>query len=1342
MKRFADLKIRPKILTLLITTGLLPLLAASFYGSSLSARALMDKSFSQLTSVQTIRTGQLETDFQRRIKELKMLAANGQTRDFVHRLTAFSREADFSPDLDNYIEISKLYAPALERFILSYGCQDLKIFDAKEGKLLYSHEARAPLWQKIGQTHYAGTGMARAFETVRKTRRGTLVDFEPFAPAHNAETAFFAQPIIDTRGDIAAVAVVQIGPSFIDKIMESRKGMGETGESYILDWDPEAQKFELRSAMKTMGQGQFVIGHTIPQNLGYWLAAVEKGYVGGSGTYRDSSGKEILAAFNRLNIPGQDWYLISKIDRHEVEGPVRAIMWKTIFLSASLVLVIGVGCFFLARGLTRPIIEDVEFAKAIARGEYDRRLELDQRDELGQLARALNHMTQTLGEMDWLKRGKEGLDDVLRGDIDDKELGRRFIKYMARHIDAQMGALYLRRGKELQLTASYAFSDREGNFNTIALGEGLVGQAALENQSLCFYDVKDHAPDIHYGTGRRKARAYMAVPLSFEDKLMGVFLLGAMEEFSPIQRRFIEQNAPNAAILFNAAKSRKTIQRLLAQAREQHDELTQQNQVLEEQTLALRESESKLQRQQEELRVTNEELEEQTRALKQSEEELQEQQEELRVTNEELEARTQALEKQKSHIKGKNQELIQAQEGIQKKAEELEVASRYKSEFLANMSHELRTPLNAILILSQILSANKEGNLTEKQVESAAAVHSSGEDLLTLINEILDLSKVEAGKVELQVAPLNLADLTRDLERIFQDQVREKGLEFQIQVGETIPARLTTDGLRLQQILRNLITNAVKFTPQGKIRLAITRPSDADLQGSPLDPETSVALSVTDEGIGISPEHQTHIFEAFHQADGSTSRTYGGTGLGLSISRELAKLLGGFIRLESKEGKGSTFTVVIPQTLADQPPMAEAPPETPRLAPPLQGPPAGPRVEDDRKTLSQGEACLLIIEDDPHSARVMRDFARDRGFKCLIAGNGETGLELAQTHLPSAIILDIGLPGINGWTVLERLKTTPELRHIPVHFMSADDASLNAMRMGAVGFLTKPVTLKKVEDTFKRIEQIITRPVRKLLVVEDDQNQQKSICDLIGGGDVETLVVETGEQAFQALSDQHVDCMVLDLGLADMSGFDLLEKLRKSQIGATIPVIIYTGRDLTPGEDKTLRKYTESIIIKGVRSPERLLEEAALFLHRVENQLPRDREALVKMVQDKEAALHNRNILLVDDDMRNVFALSSVLEEKGVNVLIARDGAEGVEMVQKNQDIDLVLMDIMMPRMDGYEATATIRKTHRELPIIALTAKAMKGDRDKCMAAGASDYLAKPVDTAKLISMLRVWLSD
>ena len=1370
--RLNNMPIRPKLVIAFILTGILPLIITGYYASKLAVDALMKKSFSQMDAVQTLRSAHLESVFRERFKDLKQLSRSRQILTMSRNLIRYHDQKDLA-----YGFIAKIYNATiaeneeyLSRFAAAFGCEDLLFIDRDYGRILYAINDKKIIGQRLNQAAWAGTRLALAYKTVLTTDQTAVMDFAAFDPDGGRQTAFFAEPVFDSDGRIVSIVVVKLDPSFIEKFMESRKGLGSTGESYLMRFDPFEKKYELRSALKTMGDGAYVLGTTLDIVLDYWSDAVDSGFEGGSGTYLDSAGNAVLAAYKKLQIKGLNWYLISKIDRYEIEDTVRGILTRTVVVSMVLIALIGICAYLLARTISTPLIKGVVFAQDIAQGKFDAAIEIRQRDELGKLAGALNQMAKSLREHDWLNRGKDGLDRELRGEMDEKELGRRFVSFVCKHTGAQLGALYVLDQDRLVLYSSYAFSDRRGNFNTLAPGEGLVGQAALEQKMIQFCDVDDQAPPINFGAGEKPARFYLAIPLLFEDTCLGVVLLGSQTRFSDMAQNYIEEIRKSSAILLNTAKSRRTINLLLKEAQDRQKEMAEKNRTLEKQTHALQESQAELQAQQEELRVVNEELEEQTRALKASEAELQAQHEELQVTNEELEEQAQALEEQRDSIHTKNIELLEAQQAIETKAEELEIASKYKSEFLANMSHELRTPLNSILILSQLLSANKKENLNPKQVASAQAIHSSGEDLLTLINDILDLSKVEAGKVELMPEDLPLKTLIADLERIFRNLAEDQQIDFTIEARAPLSDTHTihTDPLRLQQILRNLLTNAFKFTGKGQVSLSIQRPDPDACKPHGLDPETAVGFCVKDSGIGIPKEQQAVIFEAFQQADGSTSRKYGGTGLGLSISRELSKLLGGFIGLKSQEGKGSTFTVVIPERILKAPasapqddqvqPAKPAPSQTapgsstaprdPGHLPPAPDragaaqPPAAVKsfIRDDRKDITPDGKSLLIIEDDPNSAKIMRDFARERGFKCIIAEDGETGLHFADYYSPSAIMLDIGLPGIDGWAVLDRLKSSARLRHIPVHFMSAADATLNAMQKGAVGFLTKPVTLEKVEDTFSKIENVITRPVRKLLVVEDDDLQSRSIQELIGNGDVETTIVPSGKAAYEALTSQSFDCMILDLGLEDMSGFDLLDKIRRDPACVDIPVIVYTGSELTLNEDARLRKYTESIIIKGVRSPERLLEESALFLHRVESDLPKEKQKMLKLVHDKTKVLDGKTVLLVDDDMRNVFALTSALEDKNMNVLVARDGEEGVKKATTDDDIDIILMDIMMPKMDGYEAMAKIRQTHKKLPIIALTAKAMKGDKNKCIEAGANDYLAKPVDTQKLISMLRVWL--
>lgn len=1378
MFRFSDMRIRFKLILLFIISGAVPLVVIGYFGARLSTDSLLDKSFDQLSTVQVIRKGQIEEYFADRHAGIAFMAESKRTRELLAVLKSQralsrkgaavgldSRSADYWRQVEPYSKMMDVYAR-------NYGYHDIFVVDADEGDVLFSVAGEDDLGTNLRHGAYKETGLASVWREVAATGKTAVSDFAAFGPSGGLQSLFMGHPIRYDSDTVKGVLIFQFSPEQVTHIVDARQGMGSTGESYLLGINAKTDRFELRSNVKTIGSGKFVVGSTLKNPPEYWNDAVRGGIEGGHATYMDSIGQAVLVAYHRLEIPGLDWYLISKIDRHEVTAPVRGI-YRMIGLVAGLLLAcIGIGALFFSRAITRPLIADIRFAEAIANGELNASLKLNQRDELGALARALNNMARKLQNLDWLKSGKEGLDDKLRGEHDSGQLARRFTSFMARHMDAQLGALYLMTDKGLELKASYAFTDRSGNFNRFALGEGMVGQAAMENEILVFSDMQSGAPAVNFGAGETIPSNFIAAPVSFEGAVVGVLLLGSVSRFTEMQRRFIEQNMENAAILFNAAKSRQTIHDLLEKAQEQQEALRVSNEELEEQAKALKESESELQAQQEELRVTNEELEEQTKALKESESELQAQQEELRVTNEELEERTRALEEQKEAISCKNTDLEAAQEVVKQKARDLEIASKYKSEFLANMSHELRTPLNSILILSQMLSKNKDGNLSERQVESAKAVHASGADLLALINEILDLSKIEAGKVELVIEDVTMDGLMGDIRRLFKDVAEDKQIALGLSVDPGVPEMVRTDSQRLQQILRNLLTNAFKFTDRGSVALTVSRPGPDLLARAEMEPEGVLAFAVTDDGIGIAKEKQVAIFQAFQQADGSTSRKYGGTGLGLSISRELAKLLGGTILLDSEEGKGSTFTVLLPEAYQGTTPSAAAEPSpVPEPVParqesaPVSSPapippsvdcsvpdcplaaPASPPcesdyVEDDRKTLTPEAKSLLIIEDDLNSARIMRDFARERGFKCVVAEDGETGLHFADYYKPSAIILDIGLPGIDGWTVMERLKGNSELRHIPVHFMSANDSCLDAMRMGAVGYLTKPVSMEKVEDALSKLEDIASKPVSRLLLVEDDKIHRESIETLIGTGDVETTAVSSGREALAELDKGGYDCMVLDLGLEDMTGFELLEKIRLSPTSTRVPIIIYTGRDLTRDEEKELNRYAESIIVKGVKSPERLLDESALFLHRVEANLPEEKRNMLKMVHDKEAVLSGKTILLVDDDMRNVFALSSVLEERNMEVVIARNGIECLDKLKAMEKVDAVLMDIMMPVMDGYEAMTEIRKkkAFSRLPIIALTAKAMKGDRSKCIEAGASDYLAKPVNAEKLLSMLRVWL--
>ncbi|HEX5690548.1 MAG TPA: response regulator, partial [Roseiflexaceae bacterium] len=741
--------------------------------------------------------------------------------------------------------------------------------------------------------------------------------------------------------------------------------------------------------------------------------------------------------------------------------------------------------------------------------------------------------------------------------------------------------------------------------------------------------------------------------------------------------------------------------------------------------------------------------------LKQSQQlaaELQTQQTELQQTNEQLAQKAQQLAEQNVEVERKNQEIEQARRALEEKAAELALTSKYKSEFLANMSHELRTPLNSILILGQQLGENPEGNLTARQVEFARTIHGAGTDLLNLISDILDLSKIESGTVTVDAEEISFASLLEMVARPFRHEAENRRLSFEVQLDPNLPRSIVTDSKRLQQVLKNLLSNAFKFTEVGGVKLTVAATGEGRSFDHPIlkAATTVVAFEVADTGIGIPLDKQKIIFEAFQQADASTNRRFGGTGLGLAISRELANLLGGEIQLRSAPGVGSAFTIFVPLTYAGLPlangvtgdvetTLAQVPSAIGALRLPDR---ALEALHDDRDTIESGDAVLLIVEDDPHYARILLDLAHQHGFKVVVAMRGAEALNLARQFHPTAVSLDVFLPDMLGWAVLNQLKQDPAMRHIPVQIVTLDEDRQHGLARGAFAFVTKPTTTEGLEAALGRIKAYAATQRRRLLVVEDDAAEQLSITALLGHDDIDIVTIGTGAQALETLHQQPFDCVVLDLRLPDMSGFEVLERLRDDEQLSNLPVVVFTGKELSPEDDARLHTLARSVVVKGVESPERLLDETALFLHRVIAELPDDKQQMLDRLHRSDDDLVGQQVLVVDDDVRNIFALSSVLERRGMTVLTAGTGREAIATLEATPDLAIVLMDIMMPEMDGYETMQVIRQNpaFRRLPIIALTAKAMKGDREKCLEAGASDYLAKPVNTEQLLSALRMWL--
>jgi HAMP domain-containing protein/CheY-like chemotaxis protein/signal transduction histidine kinase len=966
---------------------------------------------------------------------------------------------------------------------------------------------------------------------------------------------------------------------------------------------------------------------------------------------------------------------------------------------------------FMAANLTTQVRAIAEVATAVTKGDLTRSIQVDVRGEMSELKDNINTMIGNLRlttdrntEQDWLKTNLAKFTNMMQGQRDLVTVGRMLLSELTPLVDAQLGVIYQMEDEEqgkLRLLASYADDEVDGHAKWIEVGKGLVGQCALDKRSLLVTGLRDNATPINSALLKVAPSAIVVLPVLFENNVKAVIELSSLSNFTELQLGFLDQLTANLGIVLNSIEATMQTEGLLKQS----------------QQLAA---------------------------------ELQTQQGELQETNDKLEQKAQQLAEQNVEVERKNQEIEQARRALEEKAEELALTSKYKSEFLANMSHELRTPLNSILILGQQLTENPDGNLSSKQVEFARTIHGAGTDLLNLISDILDLSKIESGTVTVEAEEIVLGSVLEAVARPFRHEADTRQLSFDVSIDTALGRTISTDSKRLQQVLKNLLSNSFKFTERGGVRLSVTQVKNGWSPDNPVLSQAGavVAFEVSDSGIGIPFEKQKIIFEAFQQADASTSRKYGGTGLGLAISRELSNLLGGEIHLRSTPGEGSVFTLYLPvryvgpATAVRATPAGSAEQQRPAFTIANLPERTVEAVGDDRATIVDGDSVLLIVEDDPHYARILVDLAHDENFKVLVAMRGEDALELALEFQPTAVSLDVFLPDMLGWNVLSQLKHNPMTRHIPVQMVTLDEDRQHGLQRGAFSFVTKPTTTEGVQAALARIKQYAQPRKKRLLVVEDNEMEQLSIGALLGHDDIEITAAGTGEEALQLMRADPFDCVVLDLRLPDMTGFDVLEQLKSEAALADVPVIVFTGRELSAEEDAQLHTMARSIVVKGVESPERLLDETALFLHRVVTDLPADKQRMLERLNGSDEDLVGRTVLLVDDDARNIFALSSILERRGMKVLTATTGREAIEIVESSPDVSLVLMDIMMPEMDGYETTAKIRENpaFRKLPIITLTAKAMKGDREKCLEAGASDYLAKPVNTEQLLSALRMWL--
>ncbi len=971
----------------------------------------------------------------------------------------------------------------------------------------------------------------------------------------------------------------------------------------------------------------------------------------------------------------------------------------------------------LADNLTNQVRAIAEVATAVTKGDLTRSIQVEASGEVAELKDNINTMIDNLRlttdrntEQDWLKTNLARFTGMLQGQRDLTTVGRMLLSELTPLVNAQQGVIYQMGGEEsgeMVLLSAFAGDGEDGHLRRLKLGEGLVGQCAAEKRRMLISELPLNTISIRSGLFEAVPQNVIVLPVLFEDRVKAVIELASLSAFTTSHLAFLEQLTASIGIVLNSIEATMQTEGLLKQS----------------QQLAT---------------------------------ELQVQQKELQQTNEQLAQKAQQLAEQNVEVERKNQEIEQARRALEDKAKELALTSKYKSEFLANMSHELRTPLNSILVLGQQLSDNPDANLTPKQVEFARTIHGAGTDLLNLITDILDLSKIESGTVSVEAEEVFFASLLDAVERPFRHEAEHRHLNFEVQTDPDLARSVVTDTKRLQQVLKNLLSNAFKFTESGGVRLAVSHAGRGWSEDHPILGKAAsvVAFEVSDTGIGIPFEKQRIIFEAFQQADAGTSRKYGGTGLGLAISRELASLLGGEIQLRSAPGRGSTFTLYLPQTYVG--PSASSAASSPAWTQGASQSPIAPaqlssvavvehaveKITDDRDHLQPGDAILLIVEDDPHYARVLCDLSRDQGFKALVATRGAEALALAHEYHPSAVSLDVFLPDMLGWTVLNHLKQDPATRHIPVQMLTLDEDRHHGLARGAFSFVTKPTTPQGLESALSRIKEYCAPRRKRLLVVEDNPAEQLSIRELLGYDDIDVTLVATGAEAVEAVSQQAFDCVVLDLRLPDITGFEVLEQFRDNTSLRDLPVVVFTGKELSPEEDARLHSLARSVVVKGVESPERLLDETALFLHRVVSDLPEEKQKLLDRLHHSDDALVDKKVLVVDDDVRNIFALSSVIERRGMTVITAGTGREAIAKLESTPDVAIVLMDIMMPEMDGYETMQVIRQNpaFRRLPIIALTAKAMKGDREKCLEAGASEYLAKPVNTEQLLSALRMWL--
>ncbi|MBF0195061.1 MAG: response regulator [Magnetococcales bacterium] len=1324
------------------------------------------------------KAGYISTFFEERLRHLDFHSAAYDNIQFLETLLAAQdKQGKDTETFIKSVEWSQLttgdgHNSDLKDFQTTYHYPNLYLLD-KSGNILFSASSSSLLGKNMLHGQLGASKFGVGVQKALLSGSSVITDLIINPIFGNDPTLFFIRSILNRDGDTIGAVVLQPPLEKLFKFIAKQNGSSTTHESYLVGEDRIS-----RSYTRQLGKSALLSQQIDTSPVQSWLqdngkdshnSEVLQHGVEAKGSwdvYKNYKGVEVFGHYTHLPVLGKlglEWVLISEISVEESyasSDELQQAMFIRIFVTA-LVVLLAAG--FIALRLILPLLQITAWSRQIAAGNFKEEKINASSNELSLLAEAFLEMSKSLQlsadnekRETWLKEASAQLNKNLRYERTLTQLGQVVSSFLAEKMEASVGVFYVaNQENSLQLKGSYAFENPKLLKSELAPGEGVVGQSVLEKKAITLNNLPDNYISVQSSMGSAVPRTLLVYPFIYNGNVEAVIELGSFNEFTDLQMNFLKQAAEGIAIKTSVTKSRVLQEEMLIKTKEQAASLKQQQYDLENSNNKLKEKTSSLEIAGKSLEKTNAKLKEQANSLRASESRLQQQREELRVSNEELEAQAQQLEEQKEIANHKNEQLQAAQLEVENKVVEMAKASKYKSEFLANMSHELRTPLNSLLILSKSLADNEEGNLSEGDVKDAEIIYGSASDLLSLINQILDLAKIEAGRMDVHPERLILSDMAANLDRQFRPVAEKANLEFNIEFIEGSVDTIFTDPEKAVRIVKNLLSNAFKFTSKGRVTLRISPPTQGwILNDNKISTDGGVVIAVHDTGIGISDDKHQAIFEAFQQEDGSTSRQYGGTGLGLSISYQLSKLLLSKIHLESAQGKGSVFSLflaVLPDGEVDyktthtitsvpiEKPVSQRQIELPTFSMPSI---ETNKVDDTQEKYAPGDRLMLVIEDDENFATVIVNMAQKTGFKCITAHDGESGLALAIKHKPASIILDIGLPGMDGWEVLDKLKYNSETRHIPVHIMSAMDDNIEGLKRGAVGYCNKPVTKSHIEEAFAKMAHFAETEPRSLLLVEDDELSRNATAKLLAGKDIEIVETSTGADTLEVLKVRTFDCMILDLGLPDMSGFDLLDIIAADASLKAPPVIVYSGRELSRQEYDRLKAYTNSFVVKGVQSSERLLNEVILFLHRMERDLPDEQRTMIRKLYDQDNVFVDKTVLIVDDDVSNLYAMAKQLERKDLKTVMAADGQKALDMLEKHPEVDIVLMDIMMPVMDGYVAMGEIRKldNFKNLPIIALTAKAMSDDKKKCLDAGASDYLTKPVDMGKLFSLMKVWL--